>query len=255
VLFDLSSPRRKTVVRIVYGTLAFLFLIGFIGFGIGGNIGGGGGILDALGLGGDDAGEQSVAEQYKQQIEDAEKRIAADPDNAGALNDLTYYRFLSGAAQIDQQTGEVTPEARSEFAAADEAWQDYLTADPPQPDPATAARMVQAYGALGDLEAAAEAQEIVVADRASAPAYLQLALIYYSDYNFKKGDEAGAKAVEEAPQQSKKNVQKQIDRIREAAEKQQKAQAKLPKSEEIPEPSLLPSTGTGLESQVPPATP
>jgi len=254
VLFDLSSPRRKTVVRIVYGTLAFLFLIGFIGFGIGGNVGGGGGILDALGIGGDDSQEQSVAEQYKQQIEDAEKRIEANPDNSSALNDLTYFHFLSATAQIDQQTGQLTSEARSEFGAADQAWQDYLASDPPEVDTATAQRMVQAYAALGNLEGAAEAQEIAVKARPSAAAYLQLALIYYSDYNFKKGDEAGKKAVEEAPEKSKKNIQKQLDKIREQAQKQQKAIEKLPKDESIPEPSLLPSTG-GLGSQLPPPTP
>ena len=254
MLFDLSSPRRKTVVRIVYGTLAFLFLIGFIGFGIGGNIGGGGGILDALGIGGDDAGEQSVAEQYKQQIEDAEKRLEGDPNNAGALNDLAYLHFLSAAAQIDQETGDITPEARSELQAADQAWQDYLATDPPQPDTNTAARMAQAYPVLGDLESAVEAQEIVAADRPSATTYLQLALFYYSDFNFEKGDEAGKKAVEEAPNQSKKNVQKQLDDIRKQAEKQEKALAKLPKDEQIPEPSLLPSTG-GLETQLPPTAP
>ena len=81
MLFDLSSPRRKNVVRVVYGALALLFAGGFIFFGIGSE-GGGGGLFDGI-FG--DGGGGSTAEQFEQQIEDAEKKLETDPADQRAL--------------------------------------------------------------------------------------------------------------------------------------------------------------------------
>ena len=53
MLFDIGSGRKKRVVQVIYAMLALLFLVGFVGFGIGGEIGSGG-IADIFT---DDSGE------------------------------------------------------------------------------------------------------------------------------------------------------------------------------------------------------
>ena len=75
MLFDLQSGKRRRVVQVVFGALAFIFLISFVGFGIGSP--GTGGIFDAIGLGGDSASTGNP--QFDQQIDDAEARVADEP--------------------------------------------------------------------------------------------------------------------------------------------------------------------------------
>ena len=82
MLFDTSSPGRKRVIRIVYSLLAALFLIGFVGFGVGGNFSGGG-ILDATRDHRLD--DSSTSDAFSQQIDDQEAKVAKDPRNENAL--------------------------------------------------------------------------------------------------------------------------------------------------------------------------
>ena len=228
MLFDLSSPRRKTAMRIIYGVLAFLFLIGFVGFGIGGEVGGGG-IIDSLTGSG---GSSSTSEQYEQQIEDAEEKLESDPENPNALTTLARYRYLSGSAQLEQDptTGAVslTEESRQEFEAAIETWSRYLETDPAKPDVATAGNIVQAYVQLDDAEGAAAAQEILAEANPSGGTYAQLALYRYADFDMKGGDEAADKALKAAKPDERKELERQLEQIAQRAAKQEKALEKLP---------------------------
>ena len=228
MIFDLSSPGRKTVIRIVYGTLAFLFLIGFVGFGIGGELGGGG-IIDSITGSG---GSGSTAEQYEQQIEDAESKLETDPENPGALTTLAQYRYLSGSAQLDQDEATLQPilteEAQQEFEAAVDAWNRYLETEPRKPNVGTAGQMVQAFVYLGDAESAIEAQKILVDENPSAGTYATLASFYYADFNFKAGDEAAAKAVADARGAERKQLETELERTREFYVKQEKRLDNLP---------------------------
>lgn len=228
MIFDLSSPGRKTVIRIVYGTLAFLFLLGFVGFGIGGELGGGG-IIDSITGSG---GGGSTAEQYEQQIEDAEEKLETDPENPAALTTLARYRYLSGTAQLDQDetTGQplLTEEAQQEFEAAVDAWSRYLETDPPRPDVGTAGQMVQAFYALGDAEGAAQAQAILTEANPSVGTYQQLAFLEYASFDLKAGDRAADEALAEAKPSEMKQVRNQLDQVREQAVKQKRKLDKLP---------------------------
>lgn len=253
MIFDLSSPGRKTVVRIVYGTLALLFFVGFVGFGIGGELGSGG-IFDGL-TGGSDS---STASQYEQQIEDAESKLETDPENPAALVDLARYRYLSGQSQLeqDEQTLQVslTEESRQEFEAAVAAWDDYLATDPKKPDVATAGNMVQAYIFLADAEGAAEAQEIVADANPSGAQYLRLATYRYADFDFKGGDQAADQARKAAKPEELKPLEKQLDQAREFAQKQQKLAEKQGGDTAAGEQALeSPFGGLGGESAAPAA--
>lgn len=228
MLFDLSNPRRKNVVRVVYGLLAVVFGGGFIFFGIGSETGGGG-LFDGLfGEGGN-----STASQYEQQIEDAEEKLEADPDNARALADLTQYRFSSAQAQFeyDESTGQVTgvpEEARGELEAAAEAWNRYLDTDPPKVDVTAATSAVNAFTFLEDASGAAEAQELLAKANPSANAYVALARFRYADLDLKGARKAGEQALESSKPAQRKQVKKLLDQYDTQAVRFQKQLAKQP---------------------------
>lgn len=256
MLFDLSSPRRKNVVRVVYGALALLFAGGFIFFGIGSESGAGG-LFDGL-FG--EGGGGSTAEQFEQQVEDAEEKLESNPEDERALQQLAYYRAQSGISQLeqDESTGlpVVTEEARDELEAAIEAWNRYLETDPRRPDLATASQIVQAYVLFNDAEGAADTQEVVAEVSPSGAAYAQLANYRYADFDFKAGDAAAERALEEANADQRKSIEKQLDQIREAYVKQEKQIEKQGGSEEGAEGALnSPFGGLSPDSGLPPTTP
>lgn len=230
MLFDLSNPRRKNVVRVVYGLLAVVFGGGFIFFGIGSETGGGG-LFD--GIFGDGSGG-STADQYEQQIEDAEETLETDPDNAAALAALAQYRYLSGQAQLetDEQTQApvLTEEARGEFEEAIDAWNRYLETEPRRPDVATAGNVVQAFVLLGDASGAAEAQRILAQANPSSGTYSTLAYYHYADFNFEAGDRAAEQAVAEAEEGQAGSVERQLSQLRQQAKQQEQQIANLPES-------------------------
>ena len=257
MLFDLSSPGRKRVIRVVYGILALLFFVGFVGFGIGTDAGIGG-LFDTL--------------QRRQRQLDLRAVRAADRGRRGQARREPQRR--AGAPRPDPvplalRTGPargrtrrrvrspgVSEESRQEFEAAIAAWNRYLETDPAKPDVTSANSAVQAYNFLGDFGGAAEAQEILAEANPSAGAYGQLAYFYYADLNFKAGEAAAEQAVAEAKPAQKKAVEKQLAQLQDAAEKLKKQQEKLPDSAtgegELTDPfgGLDPGGGT-----VPPTTP
>jgi hypothetical protein len=255
MLFDLSSPGRKNVIRVVYGVLAVLFLVGFIGFGIGGELGGGG-IIDSITGGGDG----DTAEEYEQQIEDAENKLEADPTNERALADLVQYRFLSGQAQLefDEETGVptgLTEESRSEFEATIEAWDRYLAADPQKVDVSAATNAINAYRFLGDAGGGAEAAEVLAESSPTTNNYIQLAFFRYADGDIKGGDEAADRAIEEASKDQSKQAQKILDQYRETAVKAKKELEKTQDAEGGGAGLESPFGGLGPDSGLPPTAP
>jgi hypothetical protein len=259
MLFDLSSPRRKNVVRVVYGALALLFAGGFIFFGIGSE-GGGGGLFDGI-FG--DGGSGSTAEQFEQQVEDAEEKLESDPEDQRALQELAYYRTQSGISQLeqDESTGlpVVNEDARGELEAAIDAWNRYLDTNPNKPDLATATQIVQAYVLFDDASGAAQTQEVLAEADPSSNTFGTLANYLYADNDFKRGDAAAQRAVEEAEPADRNSIEKQLDRLREQWQKRQKQlekQAEAGQGAEGAEGALSsPFGGVDPRSGVPPTGP
>jgi hypothetical protein len=234
VLFDLKSGKRRRVVQVVFGGLALLFAVGFVGFGIGGETGGG--IADLLG---DDSGND-VSSQYDAQIEEAEKKLAAQPKDPKALTDLARYRYLSGQENLsfDEETGTatLTEEARSEWNAALDAWEQLLKTNPKDVDPQVGGQMICAYlpplpicQVLApaddlDLEGAAQTQRILAEEDEGPGGYTQLAAFLYFDGDVKGGDEAAAQALDRAEPNQRERLEKELDKLKQDAEKYVKAQ-------------------------------
>jgi hypothetical protein len=222
MLFDLRSGKRRRVVQVVFGFLAVIFVVGFLGFGIGGETGGGG-ILDAIGVGGSDG---SGNPQFDEQIEDAEDAVAADPKDEKALLELSEAYYQSGQFQLeaDPETGQpvLTEGARSDFEGALGAWEQYLGLKPKKPDPGVAAIMAQAYVQLEDAQGAADAQRIVAEDNPSSGTYGNLAFYLYASGDIEGGDEAATLAVENADPAQADQIEKQLANLAKQAQELQK---------------------------------
>jgi tetratricopeptide (TPR) repeat protein len=241
MLFDLSNPRRKNVIRVVYALLAILFAAGFVGWGIGSEAGVGG-IVDAI----TGNGSGSTASQFEDQIEDVEKRLETDPDNPRLLAELASLRAQSGRAQLelDENTGQpiLTEDARAEFDKAADAWVRYLDTDPKDPDVGAAASMREAYLLMGDMTGAARAQEIMVRDNPTFNEYFSLADYRYRSLDIKGGDKALEQARKRADDQQQRRYLKQLERLRKQAVDYKKQLEKNPQAEN---PLANPTGGLG----------
>jgi len=225
MLFDLSG-KRKRVVQVVYATLAVLFAVSFVGFGIGSDAAGG--IFDAFGLGSGDG--QSGNPAFEEQIEEAEDKVAADPKDEKAYAELVQLHYQAGndAVEVDESTGQITmtQEAEEEYQAAVSSWQDYAKAAK-RPEAATAAIANQAYTVI--LQSAEPTEVESIAKDAVVPAQIaaeqtpgvgpwaQVAQYAYFARNTKLGDEAAQKAVAEADGSDRKRLQKDLDGYAKAA--------------------------------------
>ena len=221
MLFDLSSGKRKRVVQVIYAFLALLMGGGLVLLGIGGA--GNGGLLDAIGIGGDSG---SGDPQYEQQISDDEAKLEQDPQNTAAMLDLLRTHYLSATSsgvETDASTGQISisPDAHTELEDAAAVWQRYLKSDPDRPNTSAATNAVQVYQLLGDASGAAEAQQIVADAQKSAAAYGQLAFYLYADFKFKEADAAADKAVAAADSSQRKTVKQSMNAYSEQAHQQQ----------------------------------
>jgi tetratricopeptide (TPR) repeat protein len=257
VLFDLKTGKRRRVIQVVFGFLAFIFFISFVGFGIGSDVSGG--IFDALGLG--SGGGTSGSPQFDERIEAAEEKLAADPKDERALLALAEVRYQAGQFDLEQdpETGQavLTDESRAQFEEALDAWERYLALDPKEPKADTAALVTQAYVQLGDAAGAAEAQRIVAEDNPSGGTLANLAFYLYAAGNISEGDEAAARAVQEAEPSQTEALEKQLDQIAEQArELKEQAEKQAQEGEGAPsleEPFGGLGGGTGIGGTAPPA--
>jgi tetratricopeptide (TPR) repeat protein len=217
VLFDLKTGRRRRVIQVVFGFLAFIFFISFVGFGIGSDVSGG--IFDALGLG--SGGGSSGNPQFDERVEAAEAKLEADPKDESALLELAEVRYQAGQFELEQdpETGQpvLTDESRTQFEEALDAWERYLALEPKEPKADTAALITQAYVQLGDAEGAAEAQRIVAEDNPSGGTLGNLALYLYVTGKIEQGDEAAQQAVQAADPSQRKTLENQLDQYAQQA--------------------------------------
>jgi hypothetical protein len=222
MLFDLSSGKRRTVVRIVYAFLALLIGGGLVLFGIGGSQGG---IFDALGIGG--GSSNSGNPQYDQQISDDEAALKKNPNDAAALIDLAKVHYLSATSSgvtTDQATGQISisDDAHNELEQAASAWERYLKTKPDRPNTSAAINAVQVYQLLNDPSGASTAQKIVADAQQTSAAYGQLAFYLYADLKFAEADAAAKKALDLADPADRKTLQKTLASFSKRAHQEQK---------------------------------
>jgi tetratricopeptide (TPR) repeat protein len=234
MLFDLSSPGRKTAVRIIFGFLAFIFATGFVFLGIGTE----GGFNPF-----DSAGGGSTDEALEQQIEDAEEAVAAAPDDPEPLASLIVIRGQSGTRQleVDEETGQpiaLTDNSRAEYEEAISLWQEYLELEPRKVNAAAAGAVVQAYRFLGDARGAIAAQRALVKSDPRSPNFVALAFLLYTDFQIEAADKARDQAIAKADGDTKKQLTQEFEQIRKQAIKAEEQQKKQPETETGESPEL-----------------
>jgi hypothetical protein len=220
VLFDLQSPHRRRVIRIVYALLAGIMFVGFVGFGIG--TAGNGPLSDIFGGGG--SGDPTTV--FDDDINAAEARVQANPADTAALAQLVQLHYQAGSQQveIDQATGRqsLTSDGEQQLQESVDAWNRYRKQVGAKVAPAPASFAVQAYALLGDATlsdavtssngqealskgqtavadyaGAAAAEQVVLDNRASArtaSGYSNLAYFLYRAGKIQAGDQAAAQA-------------------------------------------------------------
>jgi hypothetical protein len=216
MLFDLKGKRRRTVQG-VYLMLAILMGVGLVAFGIGSGVNGG--LSDLFsGGGGSNKGDEII----QKKIDTAEKQLEANPANTAALAEVIRGHYQLATAQSNPDTGQFTKEASDDLAQAAAAWERYVKANPKKPDLGLARVIVQAYSGLAQINqgeqtaatrywtGAANAAELIAADKPSATNYI--ALVQYATLagQTRKADLAGKKAVSLAPKDQRKAVEQQV---------------------------------------------
>jgi hypothetical protein len=196
MLFDLRGSGRRRTVKIVYITLAFLMGGGLVLFGIGGGGALPGGLVDAINEGG--GGGDTGSERFQEQEQAATARARANPTDAALWAAVARARFnlANSGDNVDTNTGNFTDSGAAELRDAGRAWEEHVRLAGDRPDSRVASLMVQAYAALGELEKATRAQEIIAEDRNSAGAYATLATLAYQAGQIRKGDLATDRALE-----------------------------------------------------------
>ena len=228
MLFDLGTGKKKRVIQVIYGMLALLFLVGFVGFGIGGEIGQGG-IADIFT---DDSGDIERS-QFSEDADELEKQVEDQPRNKELLVQLISTRYSAGQAllQTDPETGLpiVSDEAEEEYEQAAEAWNQYLTLNPQPVSTSAATFAVQSFTVLAqnansendadnNWAEAANAQERLVKVRPTVGNFSNLAFYSYASLDFKRGDKAAERAAALAANPgARKRIERQLASYRQQA--------------------------------------
>jgi hypothetical protein len=219
MLFDLRSGGRRNVVKAVYLTLALLMFVGFVFFGIGGNISG----FDLFGQSGGGDGDTVAQERLETQVRTADARTKTNPTDAAAWAALAQARIrLAGFGEnLDSASGNYTAEGRRQLTAAGAAWDKYVALDPPEPEERLARQMAQTYLSLNNPDKAVGAQEVVTQVDPTEQTFTNLALLSYQAGQIRKGDLAAGKAVDLAPKDEQKDLKSQLDQLKAQAAGQQ----------------------------------
>jgi hypothetical protein len=203
MLFDLRSPHRRRVIKVVYVFLAVLIGGGLIFFGIG-NGSNFGGLLTAAGGGG---GTATGEKQYTKALASAEKAAKASPDKAALWLKVgeAAYTLATLSTNYDSSLG-YTKSGHVALNQMRQAWTNYLALDPTNPNTLFAEEVAAAFGpspsGVGDYKTAEVAQGIVAANEPTVSSYEYLA--YYSW--LAKDDTSGDLAAKKAKQLATKTT-------------------------------------------------
>jgi hypothetical protein len=146
VLFDLQSPRRRRVIRVVFGGLAAIFAISFVFLGVG--TGGGGFSLSDL-FGGDSGGDTSSA--FDDDIEAAQAKLAVNPNDTAALAQLVQLHYQAGSQNANSD-GTLTSDGEQELREGADAWSKYVKLSKGNVDPTAALFALNTFDQLGSVD-------------------------------------------------------------------------------------------------------
>ena len=215
MLFDLQSPRRRRVVRVVFGGLAIIFAISFVFLGVGTG-GGGFSFSDLFGGGG---GSSSTA--FDDDIDAAQAKLVVNPQDTTALGNLVRLQYSAANSNTDSN-GAPTSDGVEHLREAADAWNKYVKAtngnisptaavyalntfdllaridfSQARTDTSTTEALADVNAAVDDWKSAAQAQQVLITKqpkKATSNSYATLAQYLYLAGDTKGGDQAAAQA-------------------------------------------------------------
>ena len=217
MLFDLRGRRRRAV-QATYLTLALLMGGGLVFFGIGGDVSGG--LFDAFSD--NRSGGGNGNSQLEQRIDKTEERLAASPANEQLLAALVRDYYALASSNLESGVTQYPDESKDELRRASRYWQRYVEAsDQPSDSLARVALGIYDPGALNQPKEALQAMQIVAERQNTFEAYLALVQRAVAAGDTRTADLAGQKAVDLAPKDLRKEVEKQVEQLKKSASPEQ----------------------------------
>jgi hypothetical protein len=216
MLFDLRGKRRRAV-QATYLILAVLMGGGLVLFGIGGS--GTGSVFDLF----DSSSGTSGNEQLDKRIERLQTKLQASPNDPMILAALVKANYQVAVSQTPSGTTAIPEEGKDDLRKAGTYWERYLAASngEPSPDLAKYALNVYAPEGLNQPAKAKEAVRILAADANDAQTYLLLVQYATAAKDTRTAKLAAQKAVDLAPKNQRKEVEKAAKQLQNAAPPQQ----------------------------------
>ena len=213
MLFDVRGRHRRRAVRVIYIGLALIFLLGFVGLGVGGGFGSGG-IFSAF-----TNAEGGNSASFSAQIKKYQKLTKKEPNNASAWENLTknLLHESGGSETYVTSTGVVTSKGKELFKQASAAWERYVALSQGKPSAELAQLMDAVYGEGGLDEPAKQVEvlQIAIAARPTdAALFAGLAEAAYKAHNAGVGDLASTKAVELSPAADRARVKAELAEVK-----------------------------------------
>jgi hypothetical protein len=214
MLFDLRARGRRRTVQVVYVSLALLFLVGFIGFGVG--VGGSGGSPVEAIFG---SKEGSSSSSYAKQVSEAEKQTKTHPNEAYAWAKLAEALFhnANGSEFYDEEKQQFTAKGKEQLTKVVNAWNRYVALKPTDPPLTIADDMVRVFSEEGlnqPAEAVAALQLIIPTKPPSVGLYGDLAKYAYQAKNVSVGDLAAQQTISLTPAAKRKEVEADLERLK-----------------------------------------
>jgi hypothetical protein len=215
VLFDLQSPRRRRVIRVVFGGLALIFAISFVFLGVG--TGGGGFSFSDL-FGGSSSSSSTA---FDDDIKTAEQQLVVNPNDPATLARLVQLHYSAANANTDSN-GVPTSEGEQQLREAADSWNKYVKASKGNLEASAAVYALNTFDLLARLDfstartdtsstealtditaavsswkSAAQAQQVLIEkqpNKTTSNSYATLAQYLYLAGDAQGGDQAAAQA-------------------------------------------------------------
>jgi hypothetical protein len=226
MVFDIRG-RRRHVVKFVYAILAILMALSLFL------------VTGAVNLGslfGSGSSSGNPAQTFEEQAEHIEVKLRKEPESEDLLASLARTRATAGNTLLSSGAGESTDgieEIRGQYNQAADAWSKYLVATS-EPNAGAAQIMAPAFFTLAqasrsskeaqaNLEAAAEAEEIVAGKRPSLNSWSTLAQYQVFSGDYKGAKESTTKATKYATTKFEREaLENKLDELEKSAREFQK---------------------------------